>query len=706
MGRRRRPARHGLGCDHALTITIGLITLTHCPFAAMASFNLPPIHETPDIWGPPSTTAAPKNNAASSSVLPEEFRGIPFAPFAKNDKIGRFADWNAAASSMAAQQQQLMAIEAARGPGGDEARSMLGANGLPLRGAAAGLRGVQGGQQGGRRNDGLQTLGAGASTFAYFHGNADEASFSVVDNARNQANKRGGLSQMTRGGRGGARGGRGGAGAGGFGGRGGALGGRGGGFGRGGPPRGGMGGRGGARRGGWRDWDRPQRTRDPSVTVGPDWEQIEEIDFSRLGKLRLDVTEGQDISQFGTLFEYDRAYDRITSIRFEKPLQPMDRVRYNPTTSDDPIIQELAEQPPKPVAEGSSGSATRVFATDSILALLMCTPRTVYPWDIVITRDGNGNIFFDKRDGGAFDYVTVNENAYDPPADVETKDGEPPKDKAQLINTPGNLSLEATYINQNFAFQAVNEKKQHSLPNGPNPFYDESTEKEQLASCGYRYRKFDLSTPDSPVELVVRAELDAVLPAATKGQPRQYITIKTLNEFDNRAAGAGGAPDWRSKLDSQRGAVVATEMKNNGAKLARFAVQSILAGADNMKMGYISRANPRDASRHVILGTQWYKPREFANQINVNFANGWGIVRTIADLVRRAKASPSGDEASDAAADTSAPAKFVLTKDPNKATIRLYSVPLNWPADEDEEGLVGEGAGLAEGMAALSTADT
>jgi translation initiation factor 3 subunit D len=65
------------------------------------------------------------------------------------------------------------------------------------------------------------------------------------------------------------------------------------------------------------------------------------------------------------------------------------------------------------------------------------------------------------------------------------------------------------------------------------------------------------------------------------------LTLKTLNEFDSRAQGAGGAPDWRAKLDTQRGAVVSTEMKNNSAKLARWTVQSILAGADAMKIGCV-----------------------------------------------------------------------------------------------------------------------
>lgn len=74
---------------------------------------------------------------------------------------------------------------------------------------------------------------------------------------------------------------------------------------------------------------------------------------------------------------------------------------------------------------------------------------------------------------------------------------------------------------------------------------------------------------------------------------------------------------------------------------------------------WVSRATPRDASRHIILGTQTSKPRDFASQNNVNLANGWGIVRTIADLAFK---QPEG--------------KYVLLKDPNKVSIALCHTSL------------------------------
>jgi translation initiation factor 3 subunit D len=201
----------------------------------------------------------------------------------------------------------------------------------------------------------------------------------------------------------------------------------------------------------------------------------------------------------------------------------------------------------------------------------MCAPRSVNSWDLILDKRGD-QLFLDKREGGPFDYITVNENAADPPAD---------SDDPSNINSPASLSLEATYINQNFSSQVISSKSKPHQPN-PNPFYSPEEETEPLASCLYRYRKFDLSvSEEDTLDLIVRTEVDAYI-----GKKDQFVTVKALNEFDPKSqGGAGKALDWRAKLDTQKGAIVAGEMKNNSAKLARWAVQGVLAGAESMKMG-------------------------------------------------------------------------------------------------------------------------
>lgn len=83
---------------------------------------------------------------------------------------------------------------------------------------------------------------------------------------------------------------------------------------------------------------------------------------------------------------------------------------------------------------------------------------------------------------------------------------------------------------------------------------------------------------------------------------------------------------------------------------------------------FVSRANPKTNDRHVILGVVGWKPRDFAQQMNLQLSNGWGIVRTIADMCLKR------DEG-----------KYVLVKDPNKQILRLYEVPVGSFEDDGEE---------------------
>ena len=124
----------------------------------MASFELPPIQDNPDGgWGP------------SQNSVPQDFKfkDIPYAPFSKADKLGRFADWN----------------------------DLTGEGRQTTAGLTSGSRTTGAGS---RRREGPQAFGSGlASAFAYFHVD-DEASFSLVDN-KTSAPRRGGPGNFSRG---------------------------------------------------------------------------------------------------------------------------------------------------------------------------------------------------------------------------------------------------------------------------------------------------------------------------------------------------------------------------------------------------------------------------------------------------------------------------------------------------------------------------
>lgn len=54
----------------------------------------------------------------------------------------------------------------------------------------------------------------------------------------------------------------------------------------------------------------------------------------------LPPTDYSHRDSYGRLFAYEKSYDRITT-KTERPLQLVDRIKYNTTTSDDPVIQEV-----------------------------------------------------------------------------------------------------------------------------------------------------------------------------------------------------------------------------------------------------------------------------------------------------------------------------------------------------------------------------
>lgn len=69
---------------------------------------------------------------------------------------------------------------------------------------------------------------------------------------------------------------------------------------------------------------------------------------------------------------------------------------------------------------------------------------------------------------------------------------------------------------------------------------------------------------------------------------------------------------------------------------------------------YVSRYHVKDSARHVVLGTQQFKPNEFASQINLSMENAWGILRCVIDICRKL------DEG-----------KYLILKDPNKVRVHF-----------------------------------
>lgn len=584
----------------------------------MTSFPIPYVAPSSgNSWGPPDEI-----DSSNPQVGCAKFSALPYAPFGRSDRLGRAADFSS-------------------GGGGNRG----GYNNSNYNQQQGGYR--RGGFGDNRNNNDdekedtfhLVDTTKAVTTKRFVNPAAKRRQHSQrlrQINARRQQSSGGtaiaGLDKMTGRFGGGGRGGPGGRGGG----------------------RGGRGGPGGGRGGYYNN----RADRQPSVAVQPDWKLMEEIDLSKLTKnltASTTVPAPVDVLWCGFLDPYNDTYDKI-SARQPAPLKRMEHKEFYPvTTTDDPVLEKLAID-----------GAGQVFITDTILAHLMTCTRSVYPWDIVVQKLPGGTLFFDKRDNSTFDYLTVQETAYQPPSD---EDG---------LNTPERLGLEATMINQNFS-QQILKKAGRKAMDLPNPFFDEDDNPEGMepASTAFRYRKFAL---DKDMAVVCRTELHGLV------KNTQYMTAFCLNEYTPvpaaaaAAGGAGAQPppqaapsstnaqqiSWRDKIDSQRGAVLATELKNNSFKLAKWTAQSILAGADQMKIGFVSRTNPKNAYEHVILATQFYRPSDFAQQITLHEGQMWSIFRMFVALLQKQEDG-----------------KYVLMRNPNKAVMHLYKVPAD-TFEEDE----------------------
>lgn len=364
-----------------------------------------------------------------------------------------------------------------------------------------------------------------------------------------------------------------------------------------------------------------KRTHTASVTVSPDWKLLQTIQFGQLANLSYDPSAPKDLKMCGMLEFYNKAYDGVHT-KSSKPLQQMNRLFHNVMTTEDPVIREFA-----------SKNEGRVFCTDTLLAAIMSTRRSNYSWDIIVQRFGD-KVFLDKRDGSNLDYLQV----------CETSPHAPNPEDEVKINTPDQLAMEATYINHNFSQQCLNSKASVKFAN-PNPFHEDGAT--ELPSSMYRYRKYNIG---KDLDLVVRCTVDAGY--KDPSGKNVYASVKAINEYT-----AKGATEWKRRLDIQPGAVFAAELKKNSCKMSRWAITSLLCGSDIFKLGYVVRNNPKDKTKHTILGVQTYKPKEFAKQINLDIHNSWGILRTVVDMALK---QPEG--------------KYLLFKAPNEKSLQFFAV--------------------------------
>ena len=374
--------------------------------------------------------------------------------------------------------------------------------------------------------------------------------------------------------------------------------------------------------------------RPPSVEVHEDWKLALDIELSELQGVTFEPLEDEDLLFAGSLLPFNPTFARVNPRTSIPLLRYESRQFFAASTTEDPILNGFIER-----KEGT------VFATDAILSLLMSAPKSVYSWDLLLRKQGDV-LVFDKRHESRIDYLSVNENH-----------SEHLSDEKDNINHPDHLALEATVINHNFSQQCLSPSPSLDFET-PNPFLSSLPAGNEPAAVAFRYHSWNLGNSQ---QLIARSSINAY---AMRNDTPAYLITRTLNEFDSKLS---GSVEWRQKLESQTGAALAIEMKNNAYRLARYVSDCLISACDEIRVGFVSRMSVKNSYKHAVLMCKTYDVKTFSDSINVKPKALWGSLKVTLDKLRQL------DDGT-----------FLLLRDPNKATIHVYAVPADAFASEGE----------------------
>lgn len=353
--------------------------------------------------------------------------------------------------------------------------------------------------------------------------------------------------------------------------------------------------------------------REQTVAINSNWGLIAELSKPNNDKLSYEVAAPENIAEYGVLMTYKKSQDNQIAPMKPKILnsKQFDIKQINTTTaSADKVFDSLRD----------SGN---VFITDAVLVTLMTMSRSVYPWDITVTKS-NGKIVFDKSEDSVIDQLTMNENNQEHMPDEDEPETSP--------NTSKKLSDEALRVNRAFLLESLTDpvRKVGSL--------------ESDDPGVFKYRKWMIGD----YQIVVRTEIDAQVEENGEFVPLRLFAV---NEYDSNITGG-----YADKLETRKGFIFSNEIKNNSCKMSKWVLKAHLAGVEYIRIAYATRQHFSSPDKHNLLTVQKIRTADLMKNLNLEYSNSWGVFKSVLDTVKK---EPDG--------------KYVIIKDPLKPVVRIYS---------------------------------
>jgi len=219
---------------------------------------------------------------------------------------------------------------------------------------------------------------------------------------------------------------------------------------------------------------------------------------------------------------------------------------------------------------------------------------------------------------------------------------------------------EATKIWHSVQTLCVEDKNIHEFPH--NHPLQEDEDQQDLPLHGYTYMKWPFGKNRTLITRGQNHSFEKITSGAENSEAKiKYSNIYALNQWKFNK------PEWK-KVDHDKTSVLGGELTDNSNRVAKWALQSLFAGVDNMKIVFVTRQKLSNASKHQIIGSSTLSVPKFMNLIGFKYEEAWNRVKFIIDYFEKV------DDGS-----------YILLRDPMKGTIKIYSTEEKKEGEGDDE---------------------
>lgn len=240
----------------------------------------------------------------------------------------------------------------------------------------------------------------------------------------------------------------------------------------------------------------------------------------------------------------------------------------------------------------------RVISSEKALAAIAVCSRALFPFDLVFNKIGT-NVYITTQTEDSSAVIETNLESVMTTHQVQ---------RGEATVQFHSHAKESTKVNKNFIKTITNNQPTHTFSDDEN---------------SYVYRQIIVN---NDIEFIVRIEVNCIAEEQSEEPNRQSLSIcRTFNEVQTIFRQS----NWSKDLGVKNGAILSSEISENGTKVARWVAISKFLGAAKCIIGYSVRKNPHNPNSHTSFGSSAYQTKNLASMVSLKDTNLYGVLYLI-----------------------------------------------------------------------------